>query len=182
MLAQRNPGATIVAAEIHPHRARLLQRMLEREHANVEVITADATALPIAGQFDRVLADVPCSGTGTLARHPEIKWRLRPGDLAALHEKQAAILRAALDRVAPGGRLVYSSCSLEREENEDVVEQALTADFRLLDCAGELRRLQRDAELVWPDLTALTSGPFLRTLPGLQPCDGFFAAILVRES
>ncbi len=182
LLAQRNPGAQIVAAELHPHRARLLQRILAREHAGVHVITADATALPLAGPFDRVLADVPCSGTGTLARNPEIKWRLRPGDLAALHQKQVAILRAALAYVAPAGRLLYSSCSLEKEENEDVLEQALTAGFRPLDCADELRRLQREGELVWPELAALTCGPFLRTLPGLQPCDGFFAAILAREN
>jgi 16S rRNA (cytosine967-C5)-methyltransferase len=180
LLAQRNPGAEIVAAEIHPHRVRLLQRLLEREQARVQVVTADATALPIAGQFDRVLADVPCSGTGTLARNPEIKWRLRPTDLAGLHDKQVAILRAALERLAPGGQLVYSSCSLEKEENEDVVEEALSPGFRLLDCAVELEKLRREGELVWRDMAALTSAAFLRILPGVPPCDGFFAAVIRR--
>ncbi len=179
MLAQRNPEAQIVAAELHPHRARLLQRMLGGQ-SNVRVITADAVALPLAARFDRVLADVPCSGTGTLARNPEIKWRLRPTDLAQLQKKQVAILRAALERVAPGGRLLYSSCSLEQEENEDVIEQALTPEFRLLQCADELQIMRRAGEVTWSDVPSLTRGPFLRTLPGVQPCDGFFAAILER--
>ncbi len=180
ILAQRNPGVQVVAADLHPHRARLMQRLMQREQASVEVIAADATALPLDGVFDRVLADVPCSGTGTLARNPDIKWRLQRETLGALHAKQVAIVRAALDRVAPGGRLLYSSCSLEKEENEDVVEEALAPGFRLVEAGEELRRLRNEGQLAWPDPAALTSGPFLRTLPGLQPCDGFFAAILAR--
>jgi len=138
-------------------------------------------------QFDRVLADVPCSGTGTLARNPEIKWRLTTDDLARLAQRQLAILRSALAPVAPGGRLIYSTCSLEKEENENVVEQALSENksFRLLDCRTELNRLKESGELTWsdqgsPDPASLTSGPYLRTLPGVHPCDGFFAAILER--
>ncbi len=181
IMAQHNPEAQIVAAELHPHRARLMQRLLEREHAAVEVIAADATALPLAGEFDRVLTDVPCSGTGTLARNPEIKWRLRPEHLAELHARQVAIVRAGLERVAPGGRLVYSSCSLEKEENEDVIEEVMRPGFRLLDCGDELRQLQAEGELAWEDMTELTSSAFLRTLPGIQPCDGFFAAIIKRD-
>ena len=155
--------------------------------ARIQIVTADAQRLPMTTQFDRVLADVPCSGTGTLARNPEIKWRLTTDDLARLAQRQLAILRSALAPVAPGGRLIYSTCSLEKEENENVVEQALSENksFRLLDCRTELNRLKESGELTWsdqgsPDPASLTSGPYLRTLPGVHPCDGFFAAILER--
>lgn len=181
LLADRNPGATIMAAELHPHRARLLRKLVSTE--NVQVVSADARQLPLNATFDRVLADAPCSGTGTLARHPEIKWRLKPEDLADLHARQAAILRAAMERVAPGGRLVYSTCSLEDEENSQVVEEVLAgSSFRLLNCRDELKRLCEEGELLNGDLDALVAGPYLRTLPGMWPCDGFFAAILALHS
>jgi 16S rRNA (cytosine967-C5)-methyltransferase len=184
-IADRNPAASITAVELHPHRARLLQRLLRKliNAARIQIIPADTTRLPISASFDRVLADVPCSGTGTLARHPEIKWLLTAADLAELHERQSAILRAALAQLAPGGRLMYSTCSLEKEENEDVVEQALAENqsFRLLDCRAELATLKAAGDLTWPDHTNLTRGPYLRTIPGLHPCDGFFAAILQKS-
>jgi len=158
----------------------------ERSHStkleteNIFVVSADARQLPFHGKFDRVLADVPCSGTGTLARNPEIKWRLKPEDLDDLHARQLAILRGAMNSVAAGGRVIYSTCSLEIEENENAVEQALAEDnsFRLLDCRVELERLKAEGELVWSDAASLTRGPYLRTLPGVHPCDGFFAAII----
>jgi len=178
IMAEHNPQATIVATDLHPRRAALLQRRLAA-HPNVRVVVADAASPALTAGFDRVLADVPCSGTGTLARHPEIKWRLRPEDLPALHGKQVAILTAALRCVRRGGRLLYSTCSLEREENVEVVNQVLQeSEFRLVDCREELQRLRGCAELVWSDLDSLLDGPFLRTIPGVQPCDGFFAAIL----
>lgn len=181
-IAVRNPSAKIVAAELHSHRATLLSKRVRA--ANVQVINADASALPLTGGFDRVLADVPCSGTGTLAGNPEIKWRLKPEDLGDLHNKQVAVLRAALQQLAPGGRAVYSTCSLEREENEDVLEDALldATRFRLLDCRAELERLRNAGELAWPDLDSLLNGPFLRTIPGVHPCDGFFAAVIERSA
>lgn len=178
-IADRNPQASIIAADLHAHRARLMQQLVKA--ANIEIITADATQLPVAGEFDRVLADVPCSGTGTLARNPEIKWRLKPADLADLHQRQAAIVNAALDRLAPGGRLVYSTCSLEPEENEQVVDEVMRArasQFRVVDCADELRKLQAEGELTLYDPASLTRGVYLRTFPGLHPCDGFFAAMV----
>jgi 16S rRNA (cytosine967-C5)-methyltransferase len=180
-IADRNPQAEIVAVDLHPHRASLLRSIAQRE--NVKVIAADARALPIAGNFDRVLADVPCSGTGTLARNPEIKWRLKPEDLADLQQRQLAILLSGGERLAPGGRLVYSTCSLEREECEAVVEQALQArtDLKLRNCRDELQRLGDQGELVWSDVDGLLRGPFLRTLPGVHPGDGFFAAVLQRN-
>jgi 16S rRNA (cytosine967-C5)-methyltransferase len=186
-IADRNPSADVAAVELHPHRARLLQRLLRArdpqtaaEASNVRVLAADARDLPFAARFDRVLADVPCSGTGTLARNPEIKWRLTPQDLADLQMRQLEILRSAMEHVAAGGRLIYSTCSLEREENQDVIERLLAEDssFRVLDCRAELERIQQEGELVWPDPSSLTRGPYLRTLPGVHPCDGFFAAIL----
>ena len=178
MLAERNPGAKLVAVELHPHRARLLRKLVPAQ--NVQVIAADARGLPVRACFDRVLADVPCSGTGTLARNPEIKWRLNANDLADLQSRQTAILRSAMQHVAPGGRLVYSTCSLEREENEDVVTKALASDpsFRLLECRQELERLHSEGELAWSNPDSLTRGPYLRTVPGVHPGEGFFAAIL----
>ncbi len=186
-IADRNPDADIAALDFHPHRASLLRRLLnahdpqtKAEVHNIRVAVADARNLPFAAKFDRVLADVPCSGTGTLGRNPEIKWRLTPQDLADLQMRQLAILRSAIAQVAAGGRLIYSTCSLEKEENEDVIERSLGEDssFRVLDCRAEIERLHRKGELIWPDPSSLVRGPYLRTLPGVQPCDGFFAAIL----
>jgi 16S rRNA (cytosine967-C5)-methyltransferase len=179
-LAARNATSEIVAVELHSHRAELLRKRVRA--ANVQVIQVDALTLPNSGSFDRVLADVPCSGTGTLARNPEIKWRLKPEELGDLHQRQVAILRAALQQLTSGGRAVYSTCSLEREENEAVVEEVLRESdgYRLRDCREELERLRSGGELAWSDVDSLLSGKFLRTIPGMQPCDGFFAAMLER--
>jgi len=181
-IAARNPDAVIVAAELHPHRADLLRQRVQA--ANVHVVTTDATNLEMSSDFDRVLADVPCSGTGTLARNPEIKWRLKAADLPDLHVRQVAILQSALGQLAPGGRAVYSTCSLEPEENQSVVDEVLSAslDYRLLDCRLELERLQAGGELALDDVGSLLNGAYLRTLPGIHPSDGFFAAIIERKS
>jgi 16S rRNA C967 or C1407 C5-methylase (RsmB/RsmF family) len=192
-LAEANPEANIVAVELHPHRAEQLRRRLaglatagDPEAAGavrtgkIEVLTADATALPYGREFDRILADVPCSGTGTLARNPEIKWKLRREDLGDLHARQKAILGSALRHLAAGGVLIYSTCSLEAEENAAVIEEVLGEypEAKLLDCRARLDELKAAGELTWPDLDSLTSGPFLQTLPGTHPCDGFFAAMI----
>jgi 16S rRNA (cytosine967-C5)-methyltransferase len=181
LLAQQNPASEVVAVELHPHRARLLRERVPE--ANVQVVTADIRDYPPQAKFNRVLADVPCSGTGTLAHNPEIKWRLEPQDLAGLHQSQVAILKSAMQQVASGGTLVYSTCSLEREENEDVIAEVLSTgtSFRVLDCRNQLTRLRDNGELVWKDLDSLLSGPYLRTIPGIHPCDGFFAAILGKD-
>ncbi len=181
LLARRNLTATVVASELHPHRARLL-RTLARS-TNIRVIGADARQLPLSKVFDRILADVPCSGTGTMARNPEIKWRLRKEDLADLQSRQIAIMKSALERLATGGRLVYSTCSLEQEENEAVIEAVLAGapDFSIANCREELERLQRSGHLRVADVRSLLSGPYLRTIPGVYPCDGFFAAIIQRR-
>ena len=180
-MATRLPTAEIIATELHPHRATLLRKLAPQ--LNVQVITADALKLPYKAEFDRVLADVPCSGTGTLARNPEIKWKLKPEDLTDLQTRQIAILRAAMGHVTPAGRLVYSTCSLEPEENEHVVNACLQGapDFQLIPIKAELARLQKSGDLVWKNIDQLVNDDFLRTIPGIHPCDGFFAAILEKR-
>jgi len=183
-MADTLPRARITAVELHPHRARLMKKQFSTADRELPIamLVADARHLPLASQFDRILADVSCSGTGTLARNPEIKWRIKPEDLMELHHRQLAILRAAMAHVAPKGRLVYSTCSLEKEENEEVVERALAGDssFHLLDCRAALEDLNSNRVLSYPNTSPLTRGPYLRTIPGVHPCDGFFAAILER--
>jgi 16S rRNA (cytosine967-C5)-methyltransferase len=181
IMAEQNPDSVVVAMELHPHRAALLKKLVYAD--NVRVIAADVRQIPLARKFDRVLVDAPCSGTGTLARNPEIKWRLKAEDIPRLQACQTEILAAAMNHVAPNGRLVYSTCSLEPEENAEVVEQALVAnpEFHLLDCRIELQRLRQDQQLVIDDAETLLSGPYLRTIPGIHPTDGFFAAILEKS-
>jgi 16S rRNA (cytosine967-C5)-methyltransferase len=179
-IADQNLGAAITAVEIHPHRARLLRKLVREDAQRIRILTADARHLPLTQQFDRILVDAPCSGTGTLARNPEIKWRLRPQDLGELQERQVAILRSATQHLKPGGQVIYSTCSLEKEENEDVVEKLLNDDPRLhrRDCREELNHLKTTGVLTGADPISLTRGPYLRTIPGVHPCDGFFAALL----
>ena len=181
VIAEQNPSAEILALELHQHRAALLKKMVPQK--NVEVRTGDATQLSHGDPFDRILADVPCSGTGTLARNPEIKWRLTPEDLRDLASRQSAILRAAMRQLTSGGELIYSTCSLEQEENSAIVEGTLSQEsgFRIINAKEELERLQREGELVSPDIPSLIQGAYLRTIPGIHPCDGFFAAILTRN-
>jgi 16S rRNA (cytosine967-C5)-methyltransferase len=187
-IADHNPESEITAVELHPHRARLLHSRLHQifsdSSSRIEIVTADVQHIPATLPFDRVLADVPCSGTGTIGRNPEIKWRLTTEDLVLLPQRQSAILRSALAQVAPGGRLIYSTCSLEKEENENVIEEVLSknSSFRVIDCRSELLRLTTAGELIWPDPDSLTRGPYLRTIPGMHPCDGFFAAVLERTT
>ena len=182
LIAECNPDAAIIAMELHPHRARTLRKLVVAK--NVEVIAADARQIPLSSHFDRILVDAPCSGTGTLARNPEIKWRLGPDDLADLQARQLAILQSAMQHMQPGGRLVYSTCSLEPEENSEVVERSLASDgsFCLLDCRAELELLRSQGELAWEDIESLVSGPYLRTISGLHPCEGFFAAVIGKQS
>ena len=182
ILAERNPDANIVALELHPHRARLLRKLVPAK--NVRVMHSDVREFAADNAiFDRILVDVPCSGTGTLAHNPEIKWRLKPQDLADLQARQLAILHSSMRHAAAGARLVYSTCSLEREENEGVVEKALANEpsFHLIDCRSELERLRAEGELAWEDIDSLVRGPFVRTIPGVHACDGFFAAILQKS-
>ncbi len=149
-------GITKVVAADHS-----VKRLHALDAMDVPRVALDATRpLPFAGRpFDRILVDAPCSGTGTLARNPEIRWRLQPQDLQRHHDRQVAILSSAMAALAPGGRLVYSTCSLETEENETVVDEALAR-------IGPPFALEKT----------------LRRLPGRDPGDGFFAAVIKSDS
>ncbi|MFI5357889.1 MAG: transcription antitermination factor NusB [Opitutales bacterium] len=141
-------GVRAVACDLHYRRLVPLKQLLP------DLLVADGTRpLPFARPFDRILVDAPCSGTGTLGRNPEIKWRLAPADLDDLHRRQAALLANARAALAPGGLVVYSTCSLEPEENEEVVA-AVPAEL-------VVRTVQR--------------------LPGREAGDGFFAAVIKSE-
>jgi 16S rRNA (cytosine967-C5)-methyltransferase len=182
IIAEQNPDSMVIALELHPHRAALLKKLVTSD--NARVITADARQFPLDQKFERVLVDAPCSGTGTLARNPEIKWRLTAEDISRLHAYQVEILSSAMNHVVRHGRVIYSTCSLEPEENEDVVQKALAAnpDFHLIDSRAELQRLQKDRELIVDNIDGLLSGPYLRTIPGIHASDGFFAAILEKST
>ena len=181
IIAEQNPEARVMAMDLHPHRAKLLKSLVTVP--NVHVVAADARTMPFCARFDRILVDAPCVGTGTLARNPEIKWRLKPEDITRLRTYQLEILLAAMKCVLPGGRLLYSTCSLGPEENESVIEEVLKLDsgFRMLNLRDQLESLRRRGELVWSNIDSLLSGPYLRTIPGAHPCDGFFAALLERQ-
>jgi 16S rRNA (cytosine967-C5)-methyltransferase len=138
-------GVHAVACDRHFH------RLAQMKDLTCQLVVLDGTRpLPFARRFDRILVDAPCSGTGTLGRNPEIKWRLTPADLADLQERQKALLAQAREALAPGGLLVYATCSLEPEENEAVV-----ADV--------------PSELIVETL---------RRLPGRDAGDGFEAAVI----
>jgi 16S rRNA (cytosine967-C5)-methyltransferase len=138
-------GVRAIACDVHLHRLAPMRDL------NCSLVAVDATQpLPFRHKFDRILIDAPCTGTGTLGRNPEIKWRLQPSDLVDLHAKQVALLGNALAHLCPGGRLVYSTCSLEKEENEEVIQEI----------GGAWQTSQR--------------------LPGFNPGDGFFVAIYSR--
>jgi 16S rRNA (cytosine967-C5)-methyltransferase len=130
--------------------------------------------------MQRVLVDAPCSGLGTLRRNPDLKWRQSPTDVAELQQRQQAILAAAARLVAPGGRLVYATCSLLKAENEAVAgsfEAAEAArDFERLPAAQALAgaRVERADELI--------DGDWLRLWPQRHATDGFFAAVWQRRA
>ena len=176
------PEGHVVAGDLHKHRLRELAERFERAAIrNVECVELDATQpLPFERPFDRILVDAPCSGTGTLSRHPEIRWRLRAEDLKDLHARQVKLLRNALSHLAPGGRLVYSTCSLEPEENELVVAAALREEpqeFRLITPRGMIQRVLLDGVSAE---SLFCSRGFFRTFPLEHGTDGFFAATIER--
>ncbi len=169
---------SIAACDRSARRLRTLKQLLGdrlAEGVRLGIVRLDATRpLPFQSKFDRILVDVPCSGTGTLARNPEIKWRLRPADLPRLAAMEQTMLTNALALLAPGGRLVYVTCSLEPEENEQVVEKVMerVSAFRLL-TGPELGAK-------FPALAVLfDSRGYFRTRPDVHGLDGFFAAVIV---
>lgn len=171
-------SGALVACDASARRLRAMKKLLAEwsgVRAAIHRVQCDArTTLPFRTQFDRILVDAPCSGTGTLARNPEIKWRLRAQDLKRYAADQRAILAQALAKLALGGRLVYATCSLEPEENDAVVGSVLreNPEFRALG-AAELAR-------EYPRFALLFDGRgCLRTRPDLHGMDGFFAAVMV---
>jgi 16S rRNA (cytosine967-C5)-methyltransferase len=189
ILSRRLPDARILATDVSTRRLAHLEARLSRYTytANVQCVVADAAngtsaAAAIYDElFDLILCDVPCSGTGTLARNPEIRLRLKPEELTRQAERQRAILTGALKRLAPGGRLVYSTCSLEPEECEHVVE-AVTADTNLRHIPIDPLRVNLSKSVLNPsiDLSSTLREGTLRTLPGVHPCDGFYATVIER--
>jgi 16S rRNA (cytosine967-C5)-methyltransferase len=179
-IAQILGRGTLVACDRSASRLRAMASLLPQwlpPGLRWLAVRLDAThALPFGCRFERILLDAPCSGTGTLARNPEIKWRLREADLKRLAEAQTKMLKGALDCLDSGGRLVYATCSLECEENEGVVERVLAE-------SPEYHLVSR-AELVsaHPTLSPLLDPEgYLRTRPDLHNMDGFFAAVIERK-
>jgi 16S rRNA (cytosine967-C5)-methyltransferase len=189
VLAQRLPQAEVLATDVSSRRLESMRRRFEREipGRRVEALAADATRLPESeGGFDLILCDVPCSGTGTLGRNPEIRHRLQAADLERQAQRQREILLAAAARVKPGGRLVYSTCSLEPEENEAVVQSVLAdaSGLRVVPVGGLLDRLRSTGVVraTTDETRWWVRGEFLRTIPGANfEGDGFFAAVLARD-
>jgi 16S rRNA (cytosine967-C5)-methyltransferase len=177
------PQGHVIATDLHEHRVRTMRERFERCGVrNVETIALDATQpFPFERTFDRILVDVPCSGTGTLARHPEIRWKIRADDLQDLHGRQVRLLQNALPHLAPGGRLVYSTCSLEPEENELVVREVLGAlgdSFRLADPRTGIESLLQESVAIE---SVVCSDGFFRTFPPQHGTDGFFAAVIEKN-
>jgi 16S rRNA (cytosine967-C5)-methyltransferase len=184
VLAERNPQARIVACEASPQRLEALRQRLAPLGDRIECRLADASALGQDSAYNLVLADVPCSGTGTLGRNPEIRHRLSLDDIARQAERQRAILSAALRAVRPGGRVVYSTCSLEPEENEQVVAAALNqnAKIHVIPLQSRIEQMRSEGVLTASGAEALlrcvTPEGYLRLFPGVCGTDGFFIAVL----
>ncbi len=163
LMARLGSWRRVAAVELQPRRARLLGKLVARHAPAVRVVIGDGAAPPLApAGWDAVLLDAPCSGTGTLRRHPELRWRLSEGVLAQLAAEQARLLGGAAGLVAPGGVLVYATCSVEPEENEALLVEP-PRGFRL-----------EDPRPVLPKGTPVrrTSAWGVRLLPG-EDHDGF---------
>lgn len=174
--AERNPGSLVVSMDLHLHRVRLMKEL----HRSSAFLAGDARRLPFVEQFDCVIADLPCTGTGTLSRNPEIKWRLTPEDPPRMAALQADMLQS-VSSVAK--MIVYSTCSLELEEGEEAVERFLSGhpQFRVVPVRNRLQILAEGGAINTESVNGLVRDDFLRTIPGIHECDGFFAAILQRN-
>jgi 16S rRNA (cytosine967-C5)-methyltransferase len=166
-------GLSIIAGDIHEHRLRTVVEFSNRQElANIHCIALDGLKrLPFPEDtFDRVLVDAPCSGTGTLRRNPEIRWRITTQDIADLSTRQKQLIRNASQVVKPGGRLVYSTCSVEPEENEAVIRDFLSGNDEFVQV-----ELRLEASVIEPSGVA-------RTWPHRDGSDGFFVAGFERRS
>jgi 16S rRNA (cytosine967-C5)-methyltransferase len=175
--AALDPGALVVACDVRERRMALLHRTVEATGAaNVVLVQADLSQpLPFRDPFDCVIVDAPCSGLGTLRRDPDIRWRRNESDLARLGAAQLSMLNHAAAAVAPGGRLVYATCSSEPEENEGVVAAFLAG-------AGGFAPLDaREAHPALPPAAVDASG-HLRTEPHRHRLEAFFGAVFTRQA
>jgi 16S rRNA (cytosine967-C5)-methyltransferase len=181
--SMRNTGR-LYAFDVSAHRLDALKPRLARSQlSNVHPVAIahekDERIKRLAGKMDRVLVDVPCSGLGTLRRNPDLKWRQSASTIAELQLKQASILESAAKLLKPGGRLVYATCSLLREENEERAEAFTLAhpEFRVLPVLDLLQTAQvsHAKALVMDGLGV--QGAFLRLWPHQHQTDGFFAAV-----
>jgi 16S rRNA (cytosine967-C5)-methyltransferase len=180
--AMRNTGR-LYAFDVSGHRLDALKPRLARSglsnvHPAQLAHERDERVKRLAGKIDRVLIDAPCTGLGTLRRNPDLKWRQSPQSVAELQAKQAAILASASRLLKPGGRLVYATCSLLREENEAIAEAFTaerSADFTPLPAVEALQA----ARIGVPQ--TLVAGSYLRLWPHQHQTDGFFAALWQRR-
>jgi len=176
LAATIEPGGYVVACDVRSRRMELLRQTVAQTRAHgVRLVQADLLSpLPFHTRFDCVIVDAPCSGLGTLRRDPDIRWRRRERDLAPLAETQRRMLGNAAALVAPGGRLVYATCSSEPEENEDVAHAFLreAADFEPVD-------VRTVHPLLTPDL--VDEGGYLRTSPHRNGLEAFFGAVFERR-
>ncbi|HEV2288461.1 MAG TPA: 16S rRNA (cytosine(967)-C(5))-methyltransferase RsmB [Candidatus Acidoferrales bacterium] len=173
--------AMIVASDLHEKRlGQMAERLKKASPVNVKLVALDGTtSLPFGRKFDRILVDAPCSGTGTLARNPEIRWRLTPEGMAELRRQQVALLSSALECLSPDGELVYSTCSLEAEENDEVVREILRAHPDFTMSPIEIPDNALASGVAVDDLVG-ADGAF-RTFPPHAHTDGFFAVRLRRR-
>ncbi|WP_152363673.1 RsmB/NOP family class I SAM-dependent RNA methyltransferase [Microlunatus speluncae] len=174
----RQSGSRLVAVEISQHRAELVRSAVRGLGPTVEVIMADGTDPAwVTERFDRVLADVPCSGLGSLRRRPESRWRREPAALNELVPLQRRLLAAAIDAAAPGGVIGYVTCSPHRRETVEVVEATLAErdDVETVDSTAVL------AAVGLSDLPDATLGPYLQLWPHRHGTDAMFAAYLRRR-
>lgn len=170
-IATLGPEVCVIAGDIHSNRATTMRRLAAKQGVRIHVILHDATKpLPFPGDsFDRILLDAPCSGTGTLRRNPEIRYRRRLEDIAQLSQQQRLMISNAARVLRPGGRLIYSTCSVEPEENEHVVKDFLCAHSEFVSVAPPT-----------PEELGTSEG-YLRTWPHRNGCDGFFIACLEKR-
>lgn len=155
---------------------RLKRSGLSNVHPVVIRSESDIRVKRLNGKCDRVLVDAPCSGSGTLRRNPDLKWRFSETELARVNDLQRSVLRAAARLVKPGGRLVYATCSLLARENQQVVDEFLAEhpDYELIPAATVLREQSIDVE------QAARFAPYFVMLPHVHGTDGFFAATFER--
>ncbi|MFJ3585713.1 RsmB/NOP family class I SAM-dependent RNA methyltransferase [Streptomyces sp. NPDC090127] len=176
LAAQR--GATLLASEKQPHRARLVERALAGNPGPYQVIAADGTRPPWRpGSFDRVLMDVPCSGLGALRRRPEARWRRRPEDLDGFAPLQRGLLREALSAVRVGGVVGYATCSPHLAETRVVVEDVLKGHG-----GPAVEAEWIDVRPLMPGVPALGDGPDVQLWPHLHGTDAMYLALLRRTA